>query len=384
MSRAPTTRTPRCRRIGAESFRSRPILPNASANCSTTARLERAAGSGARLAVAAAGYFPRARRARAAGGDLSARQQALYGLLSVRGPARASDARHAADAAAGARPRPSARLRRQRICAGDLVARRHVVHDRQGSSISTRCSTRTCLATISRPGWPKSALMKRTFRNCALISGLIERRFPGEEKSGRQMLFSTDLIYDVLRKHQPDHVLLRGARADAATGLLDVRRLGQMLARIQGRIIHRELEHVSPLAVPVMLEIGRESVYGEACDELLGGSRRGTGQGGDENGTLQLDAAPSARPVRASTSFSGRTWMAGTTAMTSSRPFARDVAGVPCSPISPARCSGKAEPAGGLRSASGKRLELRRPRRDAAALRYGRDAEPARGGDRAA
>jgi ATP-dependent Lhr-like helicase len=115
----------------------------------------------------------------------------------------------------------------------------------------------------------ESALMKRTFRTCAVISGLIARRFTGEEKSRRQVLFSTDLIYDVLRKHQADHVLLRAARADAATGLLDLKRLGDMLSRIQGRITHRELEHVSPLAVPVMLEIGRESVYGEAGDELL-------------------------------------------------------------------------------------------------------------------
>ncbi|MFH0300933.1 ligase-associated DNA damage response DEXH box helicase [Bradyrhizobium sp. 31Argb] len=115
----------------------------------------------------------------------------------------------------------------------------------------------------------ESALMKRTFRNCAIISGLIARRHTGEEKSRRQVLFSTDLVYDVLRKHQADHVLLRAARADAATGLLDLRRLGDMLVRIQGRITHRELEHVSPLAVPVMLEIGRESVYGEASDALL-------------------------------------------------------------------------------------------------------------------
>ncbi len=75
----------------------------------------------------------------------------------------------------------------------------------------------------------ESALMKRTFRNCALISGLIARRFTDEDKTRRQVLFSTDLIYDVLRKHQPDHVLLRAARADAATGLLDLRRLGDML-----------------------------------------------------------------------------------------------------------------------------------------------------------
>jgi ATP-dependent Lhr-like helicase len=115
----------------------------------------------------------------------------------------------------------------------------------------------------------ESALMKRTFRNCAVIAGLIERRFPGKEKSRREVTISTDLVYDVLRKHQGDHILLRAARADAASGLLDIRRLGEMLSRIEGRIVHKALDHVSPLAVPVMLEIGREQVHGEASEALL-------------------------------------------------------------------------------------------------------------------
>jgi ATP-dependent Lhr-like helicase len=115
----------------------------------------------------------------------------------------------------------------------------------------------------------ETALMKRTFRSNAVIAGLIERRHPGKEKTRRQVTMSTDLIYDVLRKHQPDHILLRAARADAATGLLDIKRLGEMLSRIKGRIIHKPLERVSPLAVPVMLEIGREMVYGDASDEIL-------------------------------------------------------------------------------------------------------------------
>jgi ATP-dependent helicase Lhr and Lhr-like helicase len=115
----------------------------------------------------------------------------------------------------------------------------------------------------------ESALMKRTFRTCAVIAGLIERRFPGKEKSRREVTISTDLVYDVLRKHQGDHILLRAARADAATGLLDIRRLGEMLSRTKGRIVHKALDHVSPLAVPVMLEIGRETVHGDASEEVL-------------------------------------------------------------------------------------------------------------------
>jgi ATP-dependent helicase Lhr and Lhr-like helicase len=115
----------------------------------------------------------------------------------------------------------------------------------------------------------ESSLMKRTFRNAAVIAGLIERRHPGKVKSGRQVTMSTDLIYDVLRRHDPGHILLEAAWADAATGLLDIARLGEFLARIKGRIRHQALTQLSPLSVPVLLEIGREHVYGQAQDAIL-------------------------------------------------------------------------------------------------------------------
>ena len=116
----------------------------------------------------------------------------------------------------------------------------------------------------------ESFMMKRAFKGCAVIAGLIERRFPGEQqKTGRQITFSTDLIYDVLRRHQPDHLLLRCARADAATGLIDVARLAQMLARIRGRIRHAPLDHLSPFAVPILLEIGKERSPGAAGEAIL-------------------------------------------------------------------------------------------------------------------
>lgn len=115
----------------------------------------------------------------------------------------------------------------------------------------------------------ESNLYKRTFKNCAVIAGLIERRSPLREKTGRQVTFSTDLIYDVLREHEPDHILLRATYQDAATGLLDVARLGDMLARVKGRIVSRHLDRVTPLAVPALLEISKEMVAGEAAEEAL-------------------------------------------------------------------------------------------------------------------
>ncbi len=115
----------------------------------------------------------------------------------------------------------------------------------------------------------ESSMLRRTFRNVAVIAGLIERRRPGEERTRRQLTVNSDLIYDVLRRRQPDHVLLRATRADAAGGLTDLGRLAAMLARVRGRIRHRPLDRVSPLAIPVMLDIGRESVRTEISEEAL-------------------------------------------------------------------------------------------------------------------
>jgi ATP-dependent Lhr-like helicase len=116
----------------------------------------------------------------------------------------------------------------------------------------------------------ESTMLRRSFRNVAVIAGLIERRFPGEEKSRRQVTFSSDLIYDALRKHEPDHILLRATRQDAAHQLADLKRLGDLLRRAKGRIDYRRLDRISPLAVPVLLEIGKERVLdGTAEDELL-------------------------------------------------------------------------------------------------------------------
>ena len=115
----------------------------------------------------------------------------------------------------------------------------------------------------------ESSMLRRTFRNIATIAGLAVKNHPGTEKSRRQMTVNTDLIYDVLRKHEPDHILLRATRQEAAHGLTDVARLGALLARARGHVVHRRLDRPSPLAVPALIEQGREWVAGGAEDDLL-------------------------------------------------------------------------------------------------------------------
>ena len=115
-----------------------------------------------------------------------------------------------------------------------------------------------------------SNLLKRAFREVAVIGGLVERHHPGKRKSGRQVTFSTDLIYDVLRRYEPDHILLRAAWEDARQRMTDVGRLARLLDRAAGTMIHVALDRVTPMAVPVLVIVGRErTATGTVDDSLL-------------------------------------------------------------------------------------------------------------------
>ena len=115
-----------------------------------------------------------------------------------------------------------------------------------------------------------SNLLKRAFREVAVIGGLVERQHPGKRKSGKQVTFSTDLIYDVLRRYEPSHLLLEAAWADARARMTDVGRLADLLDRAGHTMLHVRLDRISPLAVPVLVLIGRESVaQSGAEDDLL-------------------------------------------------------------------------------------------------------------------
>ncbi|KIC16044.1 ligase-associated DNA damage response DEXH box helicase [Leisingera sp. ANG-DT] len=119
-------------------------------------------------------------------------------------------------------------------------------------------------------GWlAGNAVMKRSFRGAATIAGLIERNTPGARKNGRQATFSSDILYDTLRKYDPDHLLMDITREEALRGLVDFGRIEEMLERTRGRITLRRLERISPLAAPLLLEVGKVPVKGAAEEKLL-------------------------------------------------------------------------------------------------------------------
>ena len=115
----------------------------------------------------------------------------------------------------------------------------------------------------------QSHLLKRAFREVAIIGGLVERQHPGKRKTGKQVTFSTDLIYDVLRRYEPEHILLKAAWADARAKMTDLGRLAGLIARAQGTMLHVPLDRVSPLAVPALVMIGREHVATGTVDDAL-------------------------------------------------------------------------------------------------------------------
>ncbi len=115
-----------------------------------------------------------------------------------------------------------------------------------------------------------SYLLKTAFREVAVIGGLVERHHPGRRKTGRQVSFSTDLIYDVLRKYEPQHLLLRAAWDDARARMTELGRLVRLVDRAAATMVHVEAERITPMAVPLMVIVGREALpAGAEADEAL-------------------------------------------------------------------------------------------------------------------
>ena len=114
-----------------------------------------------------------------------------------------------------------------------------------------------------------NAVMKRTFRNVATIAGLIERRLPGLRKTGRQATFSSDILYDTLSRHGPGHLMLKITRTEAMRGLVDFGRIGEMLTRSAGRIDHVAARRLTPLAAPMLMEMGKVPIKGGSAEETI-------------------------------------------------------------------------------------------------------------------
>ncbi len=133
------------------------------------------------------------------------------------------------------------------------------------------CSTRTCSAMISRTGMADSYLLKRMFRNTALISGLIEKTpsRQGEDRPPGDHLDRPDLRRaPQARARSHSHAVRHGRMPPPACS--KIARVGEIAGPVSADIlcISRSIAFLL-LRSPAMLQIGRESVAGDADEHVL-------------------------------------------------------------------------------------------------------------------
>ncbi len=108
-------------------------------------------------------------------------------------------------------------------------------------------------------------LARRQFRDIARISGLLIPALPGRTpRSLRQLQASAGLLYDVLREHDPGHILLGLAEREVLTAQLDVATLQHTLQRCQARTL--DLHHPATLG-PLSFPLWAERLRGQVSNE---------------------------------------------------------------------------------------------------------------------
>ena len=107
-------------------------------------------------------------------------------------------------------------------------------------------------------------LTRRRFRDIARISGLTPAAHPQARRTTRQLQASASLFYDVFRKYDPGHALIRQAEREVLEAELDVRRIADSLSRMaRKKLVITTLHRCSPLAFPLMVEGFREKLSNE-------------------------------------------------------------------------------------------------------------------------
>jgi ATP-dependent Lhr-like helicase len=108
-------------------------------------------------------------------------------------------------------------------------------------------------------------LTRRRFRDIARISGLTPAAHPQARRTARQLQASAGLFFDVFRKYDPGHALIRQAEREVLEAELDVKLIAAQLERLsRRRLVTKTLKRCSPLAFPLMVEGFREKLSNEA------------------------------------------------------------------------------------------------------------------------
>jgi ATP-dependent Lhr-like helicase len=114
-------------------------------------------------------------------------------------------------------------------------------------------------------------LARRQFREIARVAGLLPPNLPGRElRSLRQVQASSGLLFDVLRRFDPQHLLLQLASREVLSRQLELTRLRDTLADCAGRTL--DLRHpglLTPLSFPLWAEGMRGHLSSESWRERV-------------------------------------------------------------------------------------------------------------------
>ena len=107
-------------------------------------------------------------------------------------------------------------------------------------------------------------MFKRNFKKVAIISGLIDKGYPGQK---RKISFNSELIFEVLIKYEKNHILLKATKQESMKELVELDRLNNFQKRIKSKMKFKELKNISPLSVPLVIEINKEFINKNVIDE---------------------------------------------------------------------------------------------------------------------
>lgn len=112
------------------------------------------------------------------------------------------------------------------------------------------------MADDLRDGVNLGEMARRQFREIARVAGLLTPSLPGQAaRSLRQVQASSGLLYDVLRRYDPDHLLLAQAEREVFELQLEAPRLLAALHDCQRReLLLREPGALTPLSFPLWTE----------------------------------------------------------------------------------------------------------------------------------
>ena len=115
-----------------------------------------------------------------------------------------------------------------------------------------------------------SELAQRRFREIARIAGLIFTGFPGAAKSNKQVQASSGLFFEVFKKYDERNLLLVQSQQEVLSQELDIAQLQSSLQAMQSRRVEWvNLDHPSPLCLPLMVERLREKLSNEKLADRL-------------------------------------------------------------------------------------------------------------------